>query len=287
MQSSAGMGAGGAGGRFGSQGAADPERGTAVPAPRSGTWHRANRWAALGTAGLSTTTGAVNAGIAAAPMSAGQAGFGPLPDTVVALDGFGPNEDPVQLHEAEEELLRQLPAARRADFVAGRRAAARAMAALGHTGPVLREDRRPLFPPGARGSISHCAGHIAASIASTHPTVAATGIDLERADRLTWGTATLICTPREVRWVAAARRRESRLSVVFSTKEAVYKALCALPSPRQPTFHDAELHIAGNRIGICVTDDLLPKGHRIFGWLELLRGSHIVTCVAIVDDLHS
>lgn len=273
------MGAGGAVGRFGSEGSADPERGRA---------------------GLPAMTGAVNAGTAAAPLPTGQAGFGPrpgtavslagfgpLPDTVVALDGFGPNEGPVQLHEAEEELLRQLPVARRADFVAGRRAAARAMAALGHTGPVLREDRRPLFPPGVQGSISHCTGHIAASIASTHPTVAATGIDLERADRLTWGTATLICTPREVRWVAAAQRRESRLSVVFSAKEAVYKALCALPSPRQPTFHDAELRIAGNRIGICVTDGLVPKAHRIFGWFELLRGSYILTCVAIVEDLHS
>ncbi|MEU9289313.1 4'-phosphopantetheinyl transferase superfamily protein [Streptomyces sp. NPDC048275] len=203
------------------------------------------------------------------------------------MDGFGPPERPLPVHPAEEELLRRLPVRRQADFAAGRRAAARALAALGRTGPVLRKGRRPHFPPGVRGSISHCVGHIGACVATTHPAVAAVGIDLERTDRLSRGALPLICTPREARWVTAARRPESRLSVLFSAKEAVYKALCALPVARQPVFHDAELHIAGNRIGICVTDDLLPKKHHIFGWLRLMRGGHVMTCVTVVTDSRS
>ncbi|UUU28020.1 4'-phosphopantetheinyl transferase superfamily protein [Streptomyces sp. DSM 40750] len=184
-------------------------------------------------------------------------------------------------------MLHGMGPGRQADFVAGRRAAARALDALGRAGPVLREGRRPLFPPGVRGSISHCVGHIGACVATTNPAVAAVGIDLERTDRLTWGTTHLICTPREARWAAAARRPESRLSVVFSAKEAVYKALSALSPHRRPLFHDSEIKISGKRLDIRVSGDLLPPGHDIFGWALLIPGGYVLTFTAVTIRRHT
>ncbi|MFH9111577.1 hypothetical protein ACH4LN_33250, partial [Streptomyces albus] len=107
---------------------------------------------------------------------------GPLVGTATAIVQF--NNDASTLHPQERELEQQLAPARRADFAAGRLAAARALQALNVHGPVLRDGRRPLFPEDAHGSISHCAGHIGACFASIHPQVLATGVDIERTDRL-------------------------------------------------------------------------------------------------------
>ncbi|MFF4156682.1 4'-phosphopantetheinyl transferase [Streptomyces sp. NPDC001678] len=208
------------------------------------------------------------------------AGPGPLPHTALALHQLAP-DTAVQLHDDEMRLLRGLPARRRADFAAGRLAARRALAVLGVPGPVLRDGRRPLFPAGTTGSISHCTGHIGVSFVSTHPGVAATGIDLERTDRLTRATARLVCTRHERAWVSRARRPESRLSVLFSAKEALYKALSGL-SPRTPVFHDVELHVERGLLEIRIGRGLLPAGHHLTGWVRLLAGNHVLTTVAVL-----
>ncbi|MFJ8310485.1 MULTISPECIES: 4'-phosphopantetheinyl transferase [unclassified Streptomyces] len=214
------------------------------------------------------------------PLAPGLIQPGPLPGTAIAL--LQPTPDTaVGLHPDEERLLDALPAGQRADFAAGRLAAARALAALGTGGPVLRAGRRPLFPTGVRGSISHCTGHIGVCIASTNPAVVATGIDLERTDRLSRGAARLVCTPREREWIARARRPESRLSVLFSAKEAIYKALSGL-SPRDPVFHDVELHLNRGELTVGLPPGLLPERHRLTGWVQLLSGSYVLTSVAVL-----
>ncbi|MFE4870898.1 4'-phosphopantetheinyl transferase [Streptomyces sp. NPDC056682] len=216
------------------------------------------------------------------PLAPGLIQPGPLPGTAIAL--LQPTPDTaVALHPEEERLLDALPAGQRPDFVAGRLAAARALAALGTEGPVLRAGRRPLFPTGVRGSISHCTGHIGVCIASTNPAVAATGIDLERTDRLSRGAARLVCTPREREWIARARRPESRLSVLFSAKEAIYKALSGL-SPRDPVFHDVELRVSHGELTVGLPAGLLPDRHRLTGWVQLLSGGYVLTSVAVLTE---
>ncbi|AYV32419.1 4'-phosphopantetheinyl transferase superfamily protein [Streptomyces sp. CJ_13] len=205
----------------------------------------------------------------------------PLPDTAIALFPATPGAA-ASLHEEERRLLPRLPSARRPGFVAGRAAAGRALELLDVQGPVLRDGRRPLFPPGAQGSISHATGPIGASIASTHPDVIAVGIDLERTDRLGRGADRLVCTMRERSWVARARRPESRLSVLFSAKEAIYKALHGI-STRPPVFHDVEIGLEGDRLDIRLAPELLQENRRIDGWFQLLPGKYVLASVAVIS----
>ncbi|MFE2053621.1 4'-phosphopantetheinyl transferase superfamily protein [Streptomyces sp. NPDC059459] len=209
--------------------------------------------------------------------------LGPLPATALALCRYDEDRTPMSLHPEEARLASTLPPARRPDFVAGRAAAARALGALRVGGPVLRDGRRPVFPAGVRGSVSHCVGHIGACFASVHPQVLATGTDLERTDRLGRDAERLVCTPHERAWVRQARRPESRLAVVFSAKEAVYKALSALGRP-EPVFHDIELRVAGSRLHAHLTHGLLPAGSRLAGWVRLLPGHHVMTSVAVLSE---
>ncbi|KES06223.1 hypothetical protein BU52_15940 [Streptomyces toyocaensis] len=209
--------------------------------------------------------------------------LGPLPATALALCRLDESRVPVSLHPEERRLADALRPARRPDFVAGRAAAALALRALGVGGPVLRNGRRPVFPAGVRGSISHCVGHVGVSFVSVHPRVIATGTDLERTDRLGRDAARLVCTPHEHEWVRQARRPESRLSVVFSAKEAVYKALSALDAPA-PVFHDVELRVAEGRLHAHLARGLLPAGCRLLGWVRLLPDNHVMTSVAVLSE---
>lgn len=212
----------------------------------------------------------------------------PLPRTAIALFPHTPGTEP-PLHEEETRLLHRLPPAQHPTFVAGRAAAGRALGLLGVDGPVLRDGRRPLFPVGTRGSISHTTGPIGASIATTNPDVVTVGIDLERTDRLGRGADRLVCTARERLWIARARRPESRLSVLFSAKEAIYKALDAI-SPRPPVFHDVEIRLEdplpdtrlGSRLDVRVAPGLLREEHRVVGWIQLLPGNHVLTSAAVI-----
>ncbi len=145
------------------------------------------------------------------------------------------------MHPAERELVRGSSPARRREFAAGRAAAADALRLLGRSGPVLREARRPRFPVGVRGSISHCRGAAATCLATTRPDVSAVGVDVERVGRLSPETAALVCTPPERALLSDDHAGERLLTVMFSAKEAFYKAAGALGLPREPVFHDLEV----------------------------------------------
>jgi 4'-phosphopantetheinyl transferase EntD len=207
---------------------------------------------------------------------------GPLAATATAIVQIGNDASTLALHPQERALEQGLPTGRRADFIAGRMAAARALQALNVKGPVLRDGRRPLFPTAVHGSISHCTGHIGACLASTHPQVLAMGVDIERTDRLGHDAARLVCTPLENAWIQEARRPESRLSVVFSAKEAVYKALSALDRD-EVVFHDVELQVHGGRLHAHLRRNLLPPECSLVGWVRLLADRHVLSSVAIVE----
>ncbi|GAA0449100.1 hypothetical protein GCM10009544_09910 [Streptomyces stramineus] len=119
---------------------------------------------------------------------------------------------------------------RRRDFLAGRGAARRALAAAGlPAGEILREGRRPVLPAGSVGSISHSAG-LAVALAAPAHRFRALGCDLELRG-LPTAAAHVVLTPDEQTWAIGAptpAEAEHRLLAAFSAKEAAFKAFGTL-----------------------------------------------------------
>lgn len=124
---------------------------------------------------------------------------------------------------------------RQHEFATGRVLARELLARFGHDPlPVLRaEDRIPLWPEGIVGSISH-AGHVCLAAVAEARTCGGVGIDLEPDEAVDSDIERVVCRDEEHAWVAAAGEAERgrRCRVVFSVKEAVYKAFY----PRTRTF---------------------------------------------------
>jgi enterobactin synthetase component D len=151
--------------------------------------------------------------------------LGPLPLPLIDGTGFGiaTREDCVQipLHPAEERATLGMLPGRRREFWMGRSAARRALRELGAgDGPILRDGRRPIFPSGVTGSISHSAGVAVAIVASVGP-VRGLGIDLELR-RLPGAAGRLVLGAEDAGHVAAGRYS---CAEAFSAKEAAFKAL--------------------------------------------------------------
>ncbi|MEU6055335.1 4'-phosphopantetheinyl transferase superfamily protein [Streptomyces xanthochromogenes] len=187
---------------------------------------------------------------------------------------------PDTLAAEERGLWHLLAGRRRDDFLLGRTAAARAMAGLGAAGPVLRSGRRPRFPAGVRGSISHT-GHWGAALATRHPEVLRVGVDIERTGRLSAGAAALVCCPAELEW-AAEEDTPLRLTVLFSAKEAAYKALEPYHPLHPPLPRDlrVEVEMTGPRIGYRAPLHV-PPGHELSG-TYLRRGAGLVVTTAVL-----
>ena len=164
------------------------------------------------------------------------------------------------------ELSKAVPK-RRAEFLAGRRAAALALARLGRSGEVGREvDGRPVWPAGVVGSITHGAGLAAAAVADSE-THLGIGIDVEsliEGERAR-SIAEKIADETELRTIlggmSAARNPDLALSLAFSVKESLFK--CTHPSTSEFLgFH--EVRLLGFRStsawsAECVLDVLRPE----------------------------
>jgi len=132
---------------------------------------------------------------------------------------------------------------RRTEFAAGRALARAALADLG-VGPAaigVGPRRRPLWPAGVVGSITHCQG-FAAVAAALRRDVAAIGIDAEPVTRcLSAGVVERISTESER--AAVDELGELGPLLVFSAKEAVYKAWFPMTS-RWLGFQDVSLDVS-------------------------------------------
>ncbi len=119
---------------------------------------------------------------------------------------------------------------RRAEFRAGRASARAALLQYGIQGWDLVPDerRRPIWPAGVVGSITHCERYCAVAIA-WRLRYLAIGIDAEEATPLPPQLRDLICTRREDR-LLRANESDTPLAakVVFCAKEAFYKAYSAV-----------------------------------------------------------
>lgn len=136
-------------------------------------------------------------------------------------------------------------AKRQAEHLAGRLCAREALLRL--TGqasiPAVGEDRAPQWPPGVVGSITHGQGWAAALVAPARQW-RAIGLDVEqllptaRALRL---EEEILTRAEQARLVGLDdEARAARISLTFSLKESLFKALYPLTLTRF-YFHDAEL----------------------------------------------
>lgn len=134
--------------------------------------------------------------------------------------------DAALLYPEEARHLGKAIAKRAGEFAAGRLCARRVLEQLGVTGFPLpvREDRRPQWPDGIVGSITHTHGYYAA-VAARSNQYHAIGVDAERVGRVGRNLWSKICTAGELIWLNRLSEAEQVRAgaLIFSGKEAFYK----------------------------------------------------------------
>lgn len=149
-----------------------------------------------------------------------------LPANVrVAVAPVGDHED--ALLPAERAIVASAVAKRRREFSTGRLLARRLLAEFDHHGFALlrAEDRVPEWPDGLVGSISH-ADELCAAAVGRSSEFAGIGVDIEPDEAVDPEIERVVCRDPERAWVREGGDEElgRRVRVVFSVKEAVYKA---------------------------------------------------------------
>ncbi|WP_371616946.1 4'-phosphopantetheinyl transferase superfamily protein [Streptomyces sp. NBC_00454] len=162
--------------------------------------------------------------------------------------------------------------AKSSDFVLGRAAVMACQALLHIGGMVVRDGRRPVFPPGLRGSISHSERRVGVCLGTVRQDVVAVGVDIERPVRLSMEGLHFIATPAEQAWIMASDSPIRMLTGLFSAKEAIYKSTSGLAS-RPPGFLDVELLPLGDReYRVNWLADLLPPDISMSAWVHCIEG---------------
>jgi 4'-phosphopantetheinyl transferase EntD len=150
---------------------------------------------------------------------------GIVPVGVVAVCGSC-DGDISKLFALERVSIQGAVGRRQAEFAAGRSSARAALQQLG-LGPLpimVGEGRAPTWPPGFSGSISHCQSAVIAVAARRSADISYIGIDVEDNLALEAELWPSICTPLELSWLNAHDQPGHWAKVMFSIKEAVYKA---------------------------------------------------------------
>ncbi|MGO1616370.1 MAG: 4'-phosphopantetheinyl transferase family protein [Oceanisphaera sp.] len=134
---------------------------------------------------------------------------------------------------------------RRAEFLAGRLCAQRALLMLTHTAssPAMNADKSPLWPQYCVGSITH-SDHWAAAVVAKQADYLGLGLDIEPYLSATDGQklAPALLTQAELTLIKACSEAQFALMVtlIFSLKESLFKALYPLVGTRF-YFEEAEL----------------------------------------------
>lgn len=130
-----------------------------------------------------------------------------------------------ELFAEEVRALGTAVDARRQEFETGRACARRALAGLGRAAVAVGSGPRgePLWPARVVGSITHCAGYRACAVARAGD-VLAVGIDAEPDAPLPAGVLATVASGQERRALAAHDAVVCWDRVLFSAKEAVFKA---------------------------------------------------------------
>ena len=216
----------------------------------------------------------------------------PLPQALAGAQLVSCHFDPAQLQHDDTALsgIAAVKGAnkRQAEYLAGRLCARQALLQL--TGaasvPAVGADRAPCWPAGVVGSITHGDGWAAAVVAHAGD-YQGLGLDVEtwlsheRAERL----AAQLLTPAELLRLAqlSESQRASQISLSFSLKESLFKALYPLVQQRF-YFHDAEvMRAADGQAELQLLRDLgphWPAGSRCQGQFVDL-GKQVLSLVSI------
>ena len=193
-----------------------------------------------------------------------------FPDCAVVLETDAAG-DPLSLYPVEAQAVARAVPARAQEFAAGRACARNALSAIGMDPVALpvRADRRPVWPAGVRGSISHTPGLCVAVVAPASR-VAAVGIDVERLDRLRENLWPQVLTSRELAFLhrQPGHLKTSAATLMFSAKEAFFKCQFELTS-RGLEFLDVEIDIDDGQFRVLVlSDPAAPNPIRYRGRFE-------------------
>lgn len=147
-----------------------------------------------------------------------------LPPTVV-VDAVEGDDPEAFLFPEELVAVARAIEHRKREHAIGRSCARRALARLGYPPlPILSGPKRePLWPAGVVGSITHCRGYSAAAVAKDSQLLAI-GIDAELHAPLPEGVFERISLPEERERLATAPAGVHWDRLLFSAKEATYKA---------------------------------------------------------------
>lgn len=223
----------------------------------------------------------------------------PFPDwvsfRVLRLGGLG-----VVPASREDDLALLAPRScekRRKEFALGRAAARQALAGLGlavGSIPVGR-NREPIWPEGIRGSITHSSGLAAALVARSQDTTGI-GIDLEDSSAVRGADIeSLVAFGTERHWT---RGDPVRVTMLFSAKEAVFKALyrfrqdyfdfgAVVLAPSETGFAvRLQQHIGGRwRRGARLQTECRLIGSLVLSWVVLASDGQRGTVGEVGDDL--
>jgi 4'-phosphopantetheinyl transferase EntD len=155
----------------------------------------------------------------------------PLPPDVPFVHASREDQPGFRLYPQERALLGPGAARKRImEFTLGRGCARAALARLDPAlagSPILREHgRRPLWPAGVVGAITHHHGQAAAAVAR-EGAYRGLGLDLEAERAPSEGLLKRILRPEEQRALEALppAERARRALLIFSAKESIFKAL--------------------------------------------------------------
>jgi enterobactin synthetase component D len=176
---------------------------------------------------------------------------------------IGPGDDdsfdlPAVLHADEAAFARGLSPFRRAGWVGGRVALRAALTAIAFDAPapIFATPRgAPSLPPGVVGSVSHKNDLAVALVArASGAPVATLGIDVEAVRALRHDIARHVLTPDESAALPPpGPARDAEVLLLFSAKEAIYKAL----DPRVQrfvSFQEAQIaHAPGGGLAASLT----------------------------------
>jgi 4'-phosphopantetheinyl transferase EntD len=207
-----------------------------------------------------------------------------VPDCVALAETWEDLLD-TELFPAERAALGRAVEKRRREFISGRACARLALRRLG--APVAAipsgEHGEPLWPTGVVGSITHCEGYRACAVARSEA-LFSLGIDAEPNAPLPEGVLEEVAHGRELDLISDGDQHIDVGRLVFSAKEAVYKAWFPLTG-RGLGFEDVELSLdlpsAAVRARLLVSGPVL-NGSR----LTELRGrwglKEGVICTAVI-----
>lgn len=166
-------------------------------------------------------------------------------DVGVACSPLLGEDDEQDLFPEEAVAVERAVPKRVREFATGRQLARRLLGELGFApGPLpARADRSPRWPPGAVGAITHTKS-LCIVVAARGGPDESLGVDVEPRDDLSAELHPLVCTNKEMRWLAAQPAdRQGRLGkALFSAKETLYKCQHPLTATFLG-FHQAEVEL--------------------------------------------